>query len=189
MFRNVARNVGWMSLGLALACGLGANLSLPPSARAVAKDEAPGEPGAALKKFMREKLSAAQRSLEGLCVEDYDMIFGSAEKLATMSRAAEWQVIPGPEYAQLSGEFRRAIDQLRKGAKDKDLDACRLAYLKATMSCLECHDFVRSTRLVAIPGKLNVAAAETSTGAAPAKRHVPSVALQGTISVPTPSFE
>lgn len=185
MFRNVARNVGWMSLGLALACGLGANLSLPPSARAVAKDEAPGEPGAALKKFMREKLSAAQRSLEGLCVEDYDLIAGSADKLASMSRAAEWQVIPGPEYAQLSGEFRRAIDQLRKGAKDKDLDACRLAYLKATMSCLECHDFVRSTRLAALPSDLNVATA----GTVAAKRPLPGVPRHGTISVPTPSFE
>jgi hypothetical protein len=151
MRKNVTRSMVLVLLGLGVGWlwGAGSMDWTALSESPVVAQEA--EPGAALKKFMREKLTAAQRSLEGLCIEDYEAIADSAQKLVTMSRAAEWQVIPGPDYAQLSGEFRRAVDQLRKGAKAKDMDTCRLAYLKVTMGCLECHDFVRSTRLAAIP--------------------------------------
>jgi hypothetical protein len=151
MPKYVARSLTLVLPGLLLGWLWGTGSLRGPSLPETHAVAGEAQPGAALKAFMREKLTAAQRSLEGLCVEDYEAIGNSAEKLATMSRAAEWQVIPGPDYAQLSGEFRRAVDQLRKGAKAKDMDTCRLAYLKVTMGCLECHDFVRSTRLAAIP--------------------------------------
>lgn len=162
------RGLVWGGVGLGLCLGLAVMASPPVAlvsgtsalAGPVATEQVDAgqpaqdkQPGAALRKFMREKLAANQKALEGLCVEDYRLIAEAADKLASMSRAAEWQVIPGPEYSQLSGEFRLAVEQLKKGARDKNLEASRLAYLKATMSCLDCHDFVRSTRLAALPDK------------------------------------
>ena len=147
------RGMAWVFVGLIIAFGIATVGSQPQLPVLAAKDAPDDKPGAALRKFMREKLAANQKALEGLCVEDYQLIAEGADKLASMSRAAEWQVIPGPEYTQLSGEFRLAVEQLKKGARDKNLEASRLAYLKATMGCLDCHDFVRSTRLAALPDR------------------------------------
>ena len=48
-----------------------------------------------------------------------------------------------PVYLQHSGDFRRIVDKRMKKAADDNLEACALVWLDVTMSCLECHEFMR----------------------------------------------
>lgn len=99
------------------------------------------------KVFMREKLKDAQQVLEGLALEDFEKIKQGADHMQHMSKATEWHVIAGPEYAQHSAEFRRCCEQLFKHADRKNIDAVAISYLHLTTTCIDCHKYVRSTRV------------------------------------------
>lgn len=114
----------------------------PPTSAA----EDPPKKNSLNQKFMRVKLGDAKDVLQGLATEDFKMIEKGADHLRMMSQATEWNVIAGPEYLQHSAEFRRCCDELIKRARKRNIDACALAHLQLTMSCINCHQFVRSTR-------------------------------------------
>jgi hypothetical protein len=97
----------------------------------------------ATREFMRDKLENSQKILEGLALEDFDLISAKAKKLSAMSQAASWQVFDNPDYAQQSADFRKSVDSLSKAAERKNIDAATLAYMKVTMSCVDCHKLVR----------------------------------------------
>ena len=113
--------------------------------------EARSQQRAAPKDFMRSKLDHSQKLLEGLTLEDYDDIAKHAQELSLLSLAASWQVLQTPEYAQQSLEFRRAADAVVSAAKKKNLDGAALAYVELTMKCINCHKYVRGTRMAARP--------------------------------------
>ena len=102
----------------------------------------------AAKEFMRDKLELSQRVLEGVATEDYDLIIAKGTKLIAMSKEADWRVFENPDYDQQSVIFRQHVNSLVKAAKDKNLDAATLAYVRVTMSCVDCHKLVRG-KLVA----------------------------------------
>jgi len=97
----------------------------------------------AAKEFMRDKLELSQRVLEGLATEDYALIISKGTRLSAMTKDADWRLFENPEYDQQSLTFRRQVDALVKSAKDKNLDAATLAYVRMTMSCVDCHKLVR----------------------------------------------
>ena len=124
---------------LALAAGLSVALAQTKRNRAA-------------KEFMRDKLELSQRVLEGLATEDYDLIIAKGTRLSAMSKEADWRVFENPDYDQQSVTFRRHVNSLVKAAKDKNLDAATLAYVRVTMSCVDCHKLVRGKLLAAADG-------------------------------------
>jgi hypothetical protein len=96
--------------------------------------------------FMRAKLAHSQDVLEGLAVEDFDLIDKGAQQLSLASEDASWQVLQTEDYARESAEFRRSCDSLRKAAKGKNLDGAALAWMEITMKCVQCHKYVRDQR-------------------------------------------
>lgn len=121
--------------------------SLSPAAaqeKAAQDKPTPREQDFALKRFMRAKLDASSKILEGLAVEDYKLIEAGAKRLHAMSAAEEWRVSNDALYRQHSGEFRRIAQQLQEKAQKKDLDGAALAWVAATMNCVECHRWVRA---------------------------------------------
>ena len=110
----------------------------------------------ATKEFMREKLELSQHVLEGIATEDYDLISAKGTRLSAMSQQAGWRVFDNPDYEQQSVAFRRHVNSLVKAAKDKNLDAATLAYVRVTMSCVDCHKLVRG-KLVASAAGLQAA--------------------------------
>jgi hypothetical protein len=102
----------------------------------------------AAKEFMRDKLELSQRVLEGVVTEDYELIIAKGTRLSAMTKEADWRLFENPDYDQQSLTFRRQVDTLVKAAKDKNLDASTLAYVRMTMSCVDCHKLVRG-KLVA----------------------------------------
>lgn len=97
--------------------------------------------------FMRGKLTASQSVLDGLVTEDFKKIEKGGLKLLVMSKAADWQVFKTGTYAQYSAEFQRSADRLVKMAKKKQLDSAALSYMHVTMTCINCHKYVKKERL------------------------------------------
>lgn len=140
----------WLVSAVAVVCGIGLFLrddravGQVKSAAPEAAQKKDGEKKPVLQTFMRRKLEASQKVLEGLAVEDFDMIALGARQLRGISAAAEFAVSKDVLYIQHADEFRRIADRLEKVAKEKRLDAAALSYMDLTMSCIECHRFVRN---------------------------------------------
>lgn len=93
--------------------------------------------------FMRAKLAHSATVLEGLSLENYDLIAKGAQQLELVSQDSSWQVLQTEDYARHSEAFRRACDGLRRAAKEKNLDAAVLCWMDVTMKCVQCHRYVR----------------------------------------------
>ena len=100
--------------------------------------------------FMRKKLEASGQILEGLTTENAELIVKGAKIFVEMSVAEKWQVQHDVMYRQFSGEFQRSAKGLLDAAEKKNFDAAALKGTDTTMKCLECHKFVRGTRLAQI---------------------------------------
>ena len=93
--------------------------------------------------FMRKKLEASGKVLEGLAVEDFDLIKEGAKELNTLSMAEKFRVSNDPLYRNFSQEFQRLTKDLMQSAEDENLDRAALKWMDATLSCIECHRFTR----------------------------------------------
>jgi hypothetical protein len=112
----------------------------------VAWAENKSEPAQKETTFMRTKLLHAQKVLEGLLTEDFEMIVTHAQKMSLLTQGLGWQVLQGQEYTQRSTAFRRSVDQLTEAAKKKNPDGVSLAYIDVTIQCFQCHQYVRKMR-------------------------------------------
>lgn len=101
----------------------------------------------AMKKLMTRKLENAQKVLEGVAVNDFDLVAKHADELIAVSKAAEWRVLKTPQYELYSNEFRRAAETMIQQAKAKNGDGVALAYVDMTLACVKCHKHVREVRM------------------------------------------
>lgn len=120
--------------------GLTAGLSVGQTAKAPDAE-------AELREFMRRKLSASTEILEGFCVDDMQLVIQGAKQLQAMSEAEAWRVSNDVMYKQFSNEFRQIATDLIKAAEEKNPDRAMLKWVDATVSCLDCHRFVRGMRV------------------------------------------
>jgi cytochrome c556 len=97
--------------------------------------------------IMQQKLGSAQKVLEGLAIKDFNLIEKHADELGILSKRAEWLVLKTPEYTRHSDDFRRNAETMSRMAKEKNLDGAALAYVQLTMSCVNCHKYVREVRI------------------------------------------
>ena len=111
------------------------------------KTESPIKPGLkklAIKTFMRKKLAASQDIIEGLALEDFELIERGAKQLKAMSVAAEFMASDDPIYKDHADDFRRVVAKMEKAAKEKRIDGATLGFMDMTMNCVECHKFSRT---------------------------------------------
>ena len=113
-----------------------------PAERAGGRDDIP------LREFMRQKLDASNLVLEGLVLEDPALIRQGAETLNEMSTAEKWRVQNDALYREFSADFRRITSSLVETADEGNTDQAALKWMDATMSCIECHRYVRGMRIV-----------------------------------------
>lgn len=110
--------------------------------------EADGRPVTDIRQFMRAKLAASNKVLEGLATEDMSLIREGARTLNKMSLSENWRAHNDVMYKQFSSEFQRVTKDLMMAADDENLDQATLKWMGATMACIECHRFVRKTLIV-----------------------------------------
>lgn len=96
--------------------------------------------------LMRDKLIYANKALDGLSVEDFGKIAESAEMMRIISKAASWHVIDNDEYARLSKNFQEQAADMERHAKEKNLDAAALDYVRISLTCVQCHKYMREVK-------------------------------------------
>jgi hypothetical protein len=96
--------------------------------------------------LMRDKLTYAKDVLDGLSLENYGKVAASAELMRMISKAASWHVLDSDEYTQLSKNFQEQAADLERHAKEKNLDAASLDYMRISLTCIQCHKYVRGVR-------------------------------------------
>jgi hypothetical protein len=99
--------------------------------------------------LMKKKLMHSQKVLEGIALNDFDLIAKHGEEMLLISKTAEWRVLKTTEYELFSSAFQRSASDLVKHAKDKNLDAAALSYVELTLTCVKCHKHVREERKIA----------------------------------------
>jgi hypothetical protein len=97
--------------------------------------------------LMRKKLQYAQKLLEGIALNDFDMILKQADGLMQISKEVGWKILKTPRYEVQSNEFRRALETLQENATQKNLDGAALGYVELTLTCVKCHKYVREARM------------------------------------------
>jgi cytochrome c556 len=97
--------------------------------------------------FMRMKLEASSKILEGLATENFQMIRDGAQTLHKMSAAEKWRVSNDVLYRQYSTEFNREAERLLGQANGRNLDGATLAWVECTMSCVRCHKYARAIKV------------------------------------------
>src|SRR5438552_350166 len=75
----------------------------PKAAPAQPKAKAPSQ----LDKLMRKKLQHSQKVLEGVALNDLEMVAEHARELMTISKAVEFQAVKTRAYELNSNRFRR----------------------------------------------------------------------------------
>ena len=106
------------------------------------------EPKINTKDVMKFKLHFAQRVLEGITMENFELIATNAQKLASLSQAADWSIRQTPEYQKFTTDYARQANALSKAAKDRNVDAATVAYFQLTVSCVNCHRYLRGASTV-----------------------------------------
>ncbi len=98
-----------------------------------------------LRSFMRQKLDASNKILEGLVTDDLAMVEQGADTLLKMSTEAKWRASNDMLYRRYSTEFVDAVSDMKEKAKAQSIDGTSLAWINSTMTCLKCHEWVRNT--------------------------------------------
>ncbi|MBA4150801.1 MAG: hypothetical protein H0X66_22035 [Verrucomicrobia bacterium] len=127
------------------------------------------------KEVMRFKLHYAQRILEGITMENYEVINDNAQKLKKLSNQAEWHIRETPEYQRFTTEFARHADALVKASQNENVDAATVAYFQMTVSCTSCHGYLRGVKGASLPLKPTKVEAQTllDRETLPAARNTP----------------
>ena len=113
---------------------------------AVAQDEAEGSKRGPIEMKMRQKLDAAAKVLEGLAIEDKELIHEGSAVLTELSKAEVWRVLKDAEYREHTQSFRTAIRRLDEAAQESKFAVAELEWLSANKSCFDCHNHMRTLR-------------------------------------------
>jgi len=99
-------------------------------------------------RLMRQKLAHSQKILEAILTSDFALLDRESAALAEATKSPAWSVLLySPEYIRQSGAFLRALDDLRDAAKGRDLDGAASNYVSLTLTCFQCHRYMKNRRL------------------------------------------
>jgi hypothetical protein len=131
---------------LAVAAGHAPSDDKPKAAAKAGPDKTTGS------ELMKKKLEHAKKMLEGLAVNDFDLIAKSSAELMLISQKAEFVAAQKTrEYELQTNDFRRALETVTKKAKDKNLDGATLGYVDMTLACIRCHQTSREVKIGLLP--------------------------------------
>lgn len=123
-----------------------------------------GKRSSPLKDFMHQKMDASNQVLEGLLTEDYKLIEKGGRKFREMGAAEKWRVSNDMMYRSHSEDFQRNVDKLIESAsKAESIDRIALAWFDTTLSCIDCHRWVRTVLIADSKAPLAVPVAAASS--------------------------
>ncbi|MHC5539828.1 hypothetical protein ACYOEI_16540 [Singulisphaera rosea] len=93
--------------------------------------------------WMKHKLDASQKILEGMTRADYKQIEKNARSMKVMAYLEGYFRADMPGYKAQLHAFENANEAIVRAAQEKNLDGATIAYTQLTISCVSCHKLVR----------------------------------------------
>jgi hypothetical protein len=125
---------------------------------------APGQT-VATQHVMQKKLAYTHHILEALMTSNMVVLHEASEALARVPQELGWMVLKTPEYQRHSTAFVNATQALVAAANDRDLDAAAVHYAAMTMTCYQCHRYLKNARIAEL--RPTALSSETGEGARP----------------------
>lgn len=97
--------------------------------------------------WMQKKMEYAQSILRGLASADFASISESAKQMRVLNRVEGFIRKRNPDYRTQLLTFERTCEQLVRQAKDENLEGVTLAFNQLTVSCVRCHQTLRSPEI------------------------------------------
>ena len=110
--------------------------------------EPTSEPAGKSEPVMEAKLEYCRALMQALAMDDFTAISTNAYQLARVTRLAAWQRDDSPEYQADSVDFERDVYMLIEAAKKKDRHEATLAYVELSLTCVDCHEYMRTNKLI-----------------------------------------
>jgi len=98
-------------------------------------------------RVMRDKLRYSQELLEGLMTSDFNELSQSSQALIEVTRLPAWAILTTPEYERYTQTFLKSAQNLKDAASKRDSDGAFMAYMSTTMSCYQCHKYIKGQRI------------------------------------------
>ena len=135
-------------IGLAVVAAFGFDdqkRAAPAATETGRKDAANAEPN----KWMKAKQKHAQSIFAGLTEGDFDRIEKSAGQMYGSGLMEKWmgdrEFSGHYAYEGQSNAFEYSLKELRRHAKQRDINGTLNAYVMMSQSCVRCHSLVRDT--------------------------------------------
>jgi hypothetical protein len=97
--------------------------------------------------IMHAKLGYTHALLDAVAMRDFFQVEANAMALVDLSNESDWQVHDTVYYRIFSERFREAAEDVAMQARGNDIDAVSRAYVRLTMSCVDCHSYLRKENL------------------------------------------
>jgi hypothetical protein len=102
---------------------------------------------AATGQAMRAKLTHSQKILEAILTSNYNSLERESGALVRITESPAWTVLNSPEYRRQSDAFLAVTRNLVDAAKQRDLDAAATHFSSLTMTCYQCHRYMKNARI------------------------------------------
>lgn len=96
--------------------------------------------------LMQKKMQHAQGLLRGLALEDFISIEKDAKELSAIATASSWYNTDSIDYQRYFQNFQEAAKFTQDNALQKNLEGVAMGYVRITLTCMQCHNFVRAER-------------------------------------------
>jgi len=93
--------------------------------------------------WMKHKLVATQKILDGMTRGDFEEIAKNAESMQVMGFLEGWVRADVEGYKPQLLAFDHANAAIVRAAKEKNLDGVTIAYTQLAITCVQCHKIVR----------------------------------------------
>lgn len=100
-----------------------------------------------LKKMMEDKLETSKKLLGAVAQNNFAKAETNAEELSRISIELGKKFPKNEPFQEFGKEYRNELQGLLKAARKQNTEGMTLAYVKVTMSCFNCHTYVRETRI------------------------------------------
>lgn len=94
--------------------------------------------------WMEKKMEYSQAILRGLATADFESISENSAQLGLLNRVEGFVRRKNPDYRTHLHTFQRIVDDLFKQAGKENLEGTTLAFTELTVSCVKCHQSLRS---------------------------------------------
>lgn len=93
--------------------------------------------------WMNVKLAESQKLFAALSRADFDTLVTSSETLETLNAVEGFVRRRTPDYRTQLRAFEFAVKEIKKQAKQENIEGVALGFQQLTLSCVNCHKQIR----------------------------------------------